>query len=176
MPRLLALALGSASSTAFSQVRPPQPVCAAPEHRQFDFWIGYWDVYPTGKDTLVAHSLVENLYAGCTIRENWMPLSRSDGGSLNMYDPADKRWHQTWHDSQNGRVTFEGALVEGKMVLVGDWRGVNGSGKDAIIRMTYSRNPDGSVRQFGEQSIDFGATWSPNFDFTYRKSAAAPPK
>jgi hypothetical protein len=41
--------------------------------------------------------------------------------------------------------------------------------QDAIIRMTYSRNADGSVRQLGEQSTDFGATWSPNFDFTYRK-------
>ena len=165
-------AIGLTSSEASGQAGPTQPACAAPEHRQFDFWVGSWDVYPTGKDKLVAHSLVEKIYAGCTIRENWMPLSKSDGGSLNMYDPADKRWHQTWQDSQNGRVTFDGAFLGGKLVLIGDWKGVNGPGKDAIIRMTYSRNPDGSVRQFGEQSEDFGASWSPSFDFTYRKSAA----
>ena len=57
------------------------------------------------------------------------------------------------------------------MVLVGDWKGVNGPGKDAIIRMTYSKNADGSVRQHGEQSTDHGLTWSTNFDFTYHPKA-----
>ena len=60
------------ASTASAQAAPapPPPACTAPEHRQFDFWVGYWDVYPTGKEKLVAHSLIEKLYAGCTIREN----------------------------------------------------------------------------------------------------------
>lgn len=169
--------LGCGSGSALAQATsPPPPACTGPEHRQFDFWVGWWDVFPTGKDKLVAHSLIEKLYAGCTVRENWMPLNKSEGGSLNMYDPADKRWHQTWQDSQNSRVTFTGGIVDGKMVLVGDWKGVNGPGQDAIIRMTYSQGPDGSVRQLGEQSTDYGATWSPSFDFTYRKSATSPPK
>jgi len=169
--------LAVASSTA-AQTTPPAaaalPACTAPEHRQFDFWVGYWDVYPTGKDKLVAHSLIEKLYAGCTIRENWMPLNNNTGGSLNMYDPAAGKWHQTWQDSQNGRVEFDGGIVDGKMILVGNWKGANGPGGDALTRMTYSLNGDGSVRQFGEQSKDAGKTWSPAFDFTYRKSAAPP--
>ncbi|HET9812312.1 MAG TPA: hypothetical protein VFP57_01455 [Sphingomicrobium sp.] len=153
---------------------PPPPACTAPEHRQFDFWVGHWDVYPTGKQKLVAHSLIEKLYAGCTIRENWMPLNNNNGGSLNMYDPSDKKWHQLWQDSQNGRVAFDGGMVDGAMVLVGNWKGGGASGQDALTRMTYSRNADGSVRQFGEQSTDAGKTWSPAFDFTYRKSASPP--
>jgi hypothetical protein len=170
------LLLWSASALAQTPPAPPPPACTGPEHRQFDFWVGYWDVYPTGKNNLVAHSLIERLYAGCTIRENWMPLSKSDGGSLNMYDPADKHWHQTWQDSQNGRVQFEGGIVDGKMVLTGDWKGANGPGQNALTRMTYSSNADGSVRQLGEQSTDSGKTWSPAFDFTYKRSASAPPK
>ena len=82
------LAVIAGQTAPLPQPAPP-PACAAPEHRQFDFWIGRWDVYPTGKDALVAHSLIEKLYAGCTVRENWMPLKGSGGGSLNMYDPAD---------------------------------------------------------------------------------------
>ena len=152
---------------------PSDPACTAPEHRQFDFWVGYWDVYPTGKGKLVAHSLIEKLYAGCTIRENWLPFTGDNGGSLNMYDPADKRWHQTWHDSQNSRVEFDGGLVDKRMVLMGFWAGVNGPGADGVLRMTYTPNPDGSVRHFGELSTDHGLTWAPNFDFTYKRSTAA---
>ena len=47
---------------------------------------------------------------------------------------------------------------------------------DAISKFDckdISKNADGSVRQFGEQSSDEGKTWVPSFDFTYRPSAAA---
>ena len=178
---LLSLTVASASFAQSSPAPPPAPpppvpACTAPEHRQFDFWVGYWDVYPTGKDKLVAHSLIEKLYAGCTIRENWMPLSNNSGGSLNMYDPNDGKWHQTWQDSQNGRVEFDGGTAGKAMVLTGMWRGGGPKGEDALTRMTYTPNADGSVRQFGEQSTDGGKSWFPAFDFTYRKSASAPPQ
>lgn len=163
----IVLALQAAQSAA-SPPPPPPPACAGPEHGQFDFWVGDWDVAPTGASQLVAHSKIEKLYAGCAVRENWMPLRGAGGGSLNNYVTSDKRWHQTWVDSSNARVDFVGGLVGDKMVLVGDWKGVNGPGKDAIIRMTYSKNADGSVRQLGEQSTDHGLSWQPSFDFTYR--------
>ena len=148
-----------------AQATVSPPACTAPEHRQFDFWVGEWTVTPTGKDKLVGSSRIEKLYAGCAIRENWMPLSGSAGGSLNSY--SEGKWRQTWVDSSNSRVDFSGGLVDGKMVLIGLWKGVLGPGKDALIRMTYSKNADGSVRQHGEQSTDQGRTWSTNFDFTY---------
>jgi len=47
---------------------------------------------------------------------------------------------------------------------------------DAWIRIEWNRNPDGSVRQHGLQSADNGITWDESFDFTYKKSASAPPK
>jgi len=168
LPLVALLAIQSASGAP----APPQPACTAPEHRQLDFWVGRWDVYPTGKAALVAHSVIEKLYAGCTVRENWMPLSGGGGGSLNMYDPADRHWHQTWHDSSNARVVFEGGLNDGNMVLTGLWKGVIGPGKDGIVRMTYSPEAGGAVRQHGEVSTDRGATWTTSFDFTYKPSAA----
>ena len=96
---LLAATVGfAAAGAAFAQAQQaptgpqtPPPACTSAQHRQFDFWVGPWDVYPTGKDKLVAHSLIENLYSGCVIRENWMPFKGTDGGSLNTYDPEDKR-------------------------------------------------------------------------------------
>ncbi|HET9352511.1 MAG TPA: hypothetical protein VFO32_00785, partial [Sphingomicrobium sp.] len=116
-----------------------------------------------------ASSLIEKLYNGCAVRENWMPLKGTAGGSLNNF--YDGRWRQTWVDAANSRVDFVGELVDGKMVLTGDWKGVLGPGKDALIRMTYSRNADGTVRQHGEQSTDQGKSWTTNFDFTYHPKA-----
>lgn len=159
----LAALLAQAPST------PPPPACTGPEHRQFDFWVGDWTVTQTGKDKVVASSLIEKLYGGCAVRENWMPHSGTPGGSLNNF--YDGKWRQTWVDSSNSRVDFVGGLVDGKMVLTGFWKGVNGPGKDALIRMTYSKNADGSVRQHGEQSTDEGKSWSTNFDFTYHPKA-----
>lgn len=176
LPIAAAVSIGSGAALAQTQQAPASTgpsACESAEHRQFDFWVGRWDVYPTGKDLLVAHSLIENLYGGCVIRENWMPLKGTDGGSLNTYDPGDKRWHQVWMDSANGRVAFEGAFKDGKMVLTGNWRGAATPGQDSLVRMTYSKLDAGSVRQFGEISTDEGKSWKPFFDFTYKPRAAS---
>lgn len=170
MIRALFLAglLAACAAPALAQTPPAPPACQEPERRQFDFWVGRWDVYPTGKDTLVAHSLIEDLYGGCAIRENWMPLKAQGGGSLSSYVPAEGAWRQTWVDSSGARVDFKGGWQGETMVLEGLWPGVLGPGKDALVRMTYSRGEDGSVRQLGEASTDGGKSWQPSFDFTYR--------
>ena len=77
-----------AAQAPAAPLAPPPPACAAPEHRQFDFWVGRWDVYPTGSERLVAHSLIERLYGDCVIRESWMPLRGGGGTSLNAWRPA----------------------------------------------------------------------------------------
>lgn len=167
---LVAALAGTAPTMAHAKATAPS--CKLAEHRQFDFWVGRWDVYPTGKDKLVARSLIENLYGGCVIRENWMPLSGTEGGSLNTYDPEDGRWHQVRMDAANGRVSFDGGYAAGKMVLTGSWRGAQQPGQEGLVRMTYSRLDGGAVRQSGEISTDKGASWKPFFDFTYKPSNA----
>jgi len=169
IPLMAMLASGAMAQAPPAQSAPsPPPACTGPEHRQFDFWIGEWDVYPTGKPKLVARSLIEKLYGGCVVRENWMPLTGTAGGSLNHYDRDEGRWHQTWMDASNARVVFEGGLTGGKMVLSGFWKDANGPGQHGLVRMTYSRLDKGVVRQFGEISTDHGLSWSPFFDFTYK--------
>ena len=165
---LIALSSTASAIPAAAQVpmAAPSPAapCAAAEYHQLDFWVGRWDVYPTGSDKLVAHSLIEPVY-GCGIRENWMPLSNKPGGSLSIYVPAEKRWEQFWIDSSGSRVFFTGGWNGSALVISGKWSG-------PLVRMTYSKNADGSVRQFGEQSTDDGKSWAPQFDFTYRPAAA----
>lgn len=151
---------------------PPPPACETPEHRQFDFWVGRWDVYPTGTERLVAHSLIERRYSGCAIRENWMPLRGEGGGSFSAWRPEARQWRQTWVDTSGSWVEFTGAFENGAMVLTGPWRGAATPGQDALVRMRYTREAGGSVRQLGEVSTDNGQTWQPSFDYTYRPAAA----
>src|SRR3954447_11643541 len=155
---------GSAGPAAAAPAPSAAAPCASAERHQFDFWVGAWDVYnKVGK--IVAHSLIESAY-GCGIRENWMPLNDQPGGSLSTYVPAEKRWEQFWIDSGGSRAIFTGGWNGSAMVITGKWGG-------PLVRMTYSKNVDGSVRQFGQQSTDDGKTWAPSFDFTYRRSAAS---
>lgn len=174
-PFAAALGLALVAGGAVAQTPPAAP-CAGPEHRQFDFWVGGWDVYVTGQNKQVARSLIERLYNGCAIRENWMPLGGGGGGgSLNNYVAGDQGWRQTWLDSSGARVEFKGGWDGKAMVLTGFWAGVNGPGQDALVRMTYTKDAQGWVRQFGEASQDDGKTWTVSFDLTYRPAADTRP-
>lgn len=138
-----------------------QAPCSAPEYHQLDFWIGRWDVYDSS-GTLIAHSLIERVY-DCGIRENWMPLGKKGGGSLSIYVPAEGHWEQFWIDATGSRAFFTGRWNGHAMVISGRWAG-------PLVRMTYSKNADGSVRQLGERSINERTKWTQTFDFTYRRS------
>lgn len=147
--------------------------CDTPQSHQFDFWVGRWSVSPTGHpEKHVADSLIETLYSGCAIRENWMPLTPGgDGGSLSSYVPADSGWRQTWVDASGARVDFKGGWDGHAMILTGVWP--QPGHPTQLTRMTYTA-VDGAVRQLGESSDDAGKTWQPSFDFIYRKAVAAP--
>ena len=165
---LMLLTASQASTSAPAAAAPPPSAaaaCSAPEYRQFDFWVGRWDVYgPKGKQA--ATSLIEKLYNGCGIRENWMPLGQPGGGSLNIYVADQKHWEQFWIDAAGSRALFTGGWNGKAMVIQGKWGG-------PLVRISYSKNADGSVRQFGEQSTDDGKSWTVSFDLTYRRSATA---
>jgi hypothetical protein len=146
----------------------PPSGCSAPEARQFDFWAGRWDVYAKGQpDKKLANSLVENLYDGCAIRENWMPFSGAQGGSLNAYDPGTGEWRQFW--ASRSSALFRGNWNGKAMVLEGVWPQ---PGKPhQLTRMTYTPLADGGVEQLGVTSDDGGKSWQPSFDLIYRKAA-----
>lgn len=161
---LIAGALLASPAAALAQAAPGP--CATPEHGQFDFWVGRWKVSPTSRDRVVAESLIERLYDGCAVRENWMPKAGAGGGSLNAYVPADRGWRQVWVGKDGEWVEFRGGWTGQAMVLTGEWP----DGRPRTVRMTYTKASDGSVRQLGEESRDGGRSWSPSFDFTYRRA------
>jgi len=115
----MALLTGLFSAAAIAQgaaAKPAAQACSAPQHRQFDFWIGHWDVFqPDGKQA--GENLIEPILGGCALRESWQGRGGFAGTSLNAYDAAGKRWHQTWLDNQAGRLDLSGGL-EGQAMLL----------------------------------------------------------
>ena len=169
---LLAVSLAAAQAAPPSAApAAPPPACASADHHAFDFWIGRWDVYRTDTHALVAHSLVELMYDGCAVRENWMPNGRAGGGSLSTWDPAARRWRQTWVDAANTYAAFEGGVEGGAMVIAGRWLGYNGPGTSVLAKMTYTPGGDGSVTQRVDVSNDEGRSWSLGSEFLYRRAA-----
>ncbi len=164
MRALLIAALASLAvpMTAAAQTSAP---CTSPESRQFDFWVGKWEVFPAGHpDTKVADSLIETLYGNCAIRENWMPLKGPGGGSLNAWIPDKKTWRQTWLDV-GGFADFTGGWNGTAMVIEGVWPQPGHPAQ--MTRMTYTPHTDGSVEQSGVTSDDGGKTWATSFDLIY---------
>lgn len=162
-PALAALALGLLATPAFAQ-----SACDTPQSHQFDFWVGKWEVFPkAAPQQKVADSLIEKLYAGCAIRENWMPLKGTAGGSFSTYIPARSEWRQTWI-STGGFADFTGGFNGKSMVIIGIWP--QPGHPTQMTRMTYTPLPDGDVEQAGETSDNRGASWQPSFDFIYRRA------
>lgn len=150
-----------------AQQAPPRNPCATPAHRQFDFWLGEWEVR-TASDKVAGTSRVTRILGGCALREEWHGAGGGIGESLNIFDGSSGRWHQTWVDNQGLLAEFDGGVTAGgDMVLEGAARGPNG--QPARGRMTFTPLPDGRVHQHWEQSVDSGVTWRTTFDGYYAR-------
>lgn len=147
---VLAAAVGASAGAA---------PCSAPEYRQFDFWMGSWNVTtPDGKPA--GTNRIEPILGGCALQERWTGAKGGQGTSLNFYDANGGVWHQVWIDGQGNPLFLRGGLKDGAMVLESDGPGPH---RD---RVTWTPKPDGSVRQFWETTED-GATWKTSFDGLY---------
>src|SRR5215203_3786766 len=89
------VSLTASSQTVDSMAAKP---CASAQHRQFDFWIGEWDVTQNGK--IAGRNSIRSILNGCALSEDWSGTGGFSGNSLNFYDEDAKRWRQTWIDSQ----------------------------------------------------------------------------
>lgn len=160
--------LGMTTAGAQAQIGPP---CDTGAHRAFDFWIGEWEVrLPDGKLAGTNRITVEQ--GGCALREQYSTERGYRGQSINVYDMGRKVWHQTWVDSGGVLLLLEGGWRDTRMVLEG--RSVGTLGSVTLHRISWTPNPDGSVRQFWE-STDKNGQWITTFDgrYTRLRSGAA---
>lgn len=153
---LLLLALSAEAQTPDSVAGPR---CASAEYRQFDFWLGEWEVTQNGK--AAGRNSIRPILNGCAISEEWSGSSGFRGTSLNFYNADSKRWHQTWIDSRGQSLLLDGQLEGGSMVL-------QSAGTDMPRhRITWTPMPDKTVRQFWQVQQASGGEWKTLFDGRY---------
>jgi Tetratricopeptide repeat len=145
--------------------RGGHPCASTPEARQFDFWLGDWDVTVGGIRAGKSH--VEKMLNDCVVFENWTGVGGYVGKSFNLYDSQKKRWQQTWVDGVGGITEYYGEWKDGALRY--EAKGTIPTGqKDPVDQaMTFFKLEDGRVRQFIQQTADGGKTWSVVFDGIY---------
>ena len=140
--------------------------CRSPEYRQFDFWVGDWEVQdPAGN--IVGHNLVTLEQDGCLIVEHWTANGGvQTGTSFNYYDIRDRKWHQLYLDNSGNAGAFpamSGEFEDSKMVLL------TNEPNTPISRWSWYTLAPNKVRQMAEQSSDNQKTWQITWDSVYVK-------
>lgn len=155
-----------AETAEFQRVLARMLPCNEPAYRQFDFWLGEWTV--ESPDGSVAQSRISASHNGCVLREEYEG-GNSTGTSLNFYDSASGKWHQTWIDDQGRPLWLIGGFEDDKMVL-------SSADPDKVPfdRITWTPLEGGKVRQVWEQSTDGGKTWTEAFEGVYSPRSTKP--
>jgi hypothetical protein len=148
----------------------PRPACTAPEHRQFDFWLGSWTVRLPDGDKTVGTSQISRASGNCAILEQWIGARGIPGMSINYYDAATRHWNQLWVGGNGTILKLEGGLENGAMVLSGVGR-ESGQDKPTMNRITWTPIPEGKVKQEWATSSDDGQTWKTVFVGIYSRAA-----
>ena len=133
-----------------------------PEYRQFDFWVGDWQVLNKAGQQVGTNNVVA-LQSGCIIEENWVSGAGGTGQSFNFYNPVTHKWHQSYMDSDGGNWMMDGEFKDGAMRFEGAI--YTPSGK-TMVKVTFFNLGD-RVRQLAETSNDQGQTWITGFDGMY---------
>lgn len=159
----------SAEVSAAASVKA-QP-CVAPAYRQFDFWVGDWDVVEVERPTVkVARARVEVILNGCVLHEIYEAADGHKGESFSIYDVSRNTWHQSWVTNSGQLLIIEGQLQNGEMMLQGtDYLP---DGRPRLVRGAWRADKDG-VREIAARSTDGGTVWTQWFDLLFRPHVPA---
>ncbi|ACV27809.1 hypothetical protein [Kangiella koreensis] len=147
----------------------PPPSCSSKEHRQFDFWIGEWEVFnPEGQK--VGENTITQVLDGCALHENWHSEGAFRGNSYNIYDASRGVWHQSWVDNTGTLLRLEGGFKDGAMELTGETQ----SDKGKLLNRIRWTQEEEHVRQVWQVSQDGGEQWKTIFDGLYKQKQQKP--
>ncbi len=142
--------------------------CELPEHKQFNFWLGEWDVFDkSGK--LVGQNSINQDYNNCVIKETYRTVAESGykGESLNLLNQSTKKWHQSWVDNTGLLLLLDGGWNGHAMELRGEV--IGSDGKTTLHKIKWVPQKNGDVHQVWDSSTDAGTHWNNLFYGVYQK-------
>jgi hypothetical protein len=153
----------------------PSPPCTSPEARQFDFWLGEWDLtWPAEQaggvpgETMAGFNRITRLFDDCVIEENFTTDDASfRGHSVSVYDEKSGAWRQTWVDSAGGYLAFTGSFDGETMEL--RTQASERDGETVVQRMVFSDIGEDSLEWSWQGSRDGGDTWNDLWNISYRR-------
>jgi hypothetical protein len=137
--------------------------------REFDFWLGDWEVHQANGQFAGTNS-IRREEAGCVLTEHWTSASGGTGSSINYVDKTTGEWVQVWNSENGGQIYIRGGLTPDGMLLEGHLHSV-GTGTTTPFRGLWTPLEDGRVRQYFEQSVDGGQSWSSWFEGFYTRKS-----
>jgi len=159
--------------------------CEEPQARQFDFWVGEWNVnnrylvQGEWRDVGSAEVRVFPVAGGCGMVELWdgmLGRQRIRGFSARVWNPSDSAWTLVLNWPQPNRAAFStlsGTFRHGR----GEFRSQS-VGSDGLVmtRYTFSDISPDRFRWNDGTSLDSGATWRTQWIMEYaRRDATARP-
>jgi hypothetical protein len=137
-----------------------------PPERQFDFWLGEWDV--SWGDGQQGTNRIDQILDGKVIRERFdgNPAMPFRGLSLSVYDAQVGLWRQTWVDTEGNYWTFQGFFEAGRMTLSTE---VAAEGKPVQLRMVFYNITADELDWNWERSEDGGRSWELRWHIHYTR-------
>ena len=160
------------SACAVFAANAPANPCAIEQQKQFDFWVGEWDLtWPgqTNGETGHGKNHITRIMDGCVVQENF---SGGDslhlrGTSLSTFDAKSGFWKQTWVDNEGGYLDFIGAFHNGQMILQREAK--DKAGNRVLQRMVWKNITPNEMDWSWEASRDGGKTWQVNWPIHYKR-------
>jgi hypothetical protein len=146
--------------------------CDTPQHHQFDFWVGDWQVFDARTNQLVAFDRVEKHSQGCIVQQNLTMVTdlyrrpgvgyRMTGIGVNRFDG--ESWLELWADNQWGAIVLRGMPAAGKAMVLTTI--IPSRNRD--LRLEWEKRPDGSVRALQYVAPAGSGKWELYGDLIYR--------
>ena len=169
---LLTLSVSTLQAQQAAPATPPNP-CAVAEQKQFDFWVGDWDLTwpgPKAGETIHGANRIQRIMDGCVVQENFAnEATHYHGTSLSLFDTTAGKWKQTWVDSQGAYLDFVGEFKDGQMILQREAVGPNGA--KFLQRMVWKNIAATEFDWSWEASQDGGKTWQVQWPIHYKRKS-----
>jgi hypothetical protein len=180
LPSLLA----ASAATPPTQTPPP---CLAEEARQFDFWLGDWDIRQKIREadggwlSLPARTSVSSVLDGCALLEHWEgdvrfyweemdAVEHIEGLSVRSYDPGAGQWCIYWMDSRHPQFgpPYCGGFADGH----GDFTQERSTPAGVrLMRIRFSELGGDAVRWELAIGDAEGTSWTPLWIMEMQRSA-----